>query len=344
MLVIRGKHGNHALGDVSNGVINDLPGAAASAVEGLIAQTRWLWRCSSRMDDWEKRSLLQRLRLIREGLRYREALHPFQTAPSDSPLGQALLARPQFLELVVRPYQTKDWGPDTRLDMLRRHYEQVAQLDWPQLQDPKAQIEIMPMDDVQPDLRLVLDQPIWFTHEGPLVLNLFQGDERIYSLAFALRNNGGQIEACVGAIQGRSLPDVSAIYRELTRVSHGVRPRDLLIEMFQTLCEALGVGRITLVSDSHRHHRHAYFGASQGMVAANYDAIWADRGARRVDDATFELPLQPRRRTADEIAPRKRTQYRRRYDLLDRLSIEAKARIARYRTGAGHGLSWEDPS
>lgn len=332
MLMMRGKHGDHALGDVSGGIWVDSGSSATTS--DLIAQARWLWRCSSKIDEKGVRPWLTRWRVLREGLRYREALRPFQWAPSDSALGHALRARPQLLEIVIRPYQTTAWGTDRRLEMLRLHYEQVARLDWPQLRDPDAVVEIMPLDQVQTGLSLVLDQATWFTYEGPLVINLFQDGERIYSLAFALRDNGDHLEARVGAIQGRSLPDIRDIYRELTRASHGVRPRDLLIEMFQTLCEAIGVEKIILVSDSHRHHRHAYFGDAADGMATNYDSIWTDRGAYRLDDATFELPLLRRRRSTAEIAPRKRTQYRRRYDLLDSLTAEAKSRIAMHRAGA----------
>jgi|GEM_PF-767829 len=332
MLMTRERHVDHALGE-DDAKDDERTTAPSTPLEGLIAQARWLWRCSRQIDGAGKHPWLKRLRLIREGLRYREALRPFQWAPSDSVLGHALHARPQLLELVIRPYQTIAWNADRRLEMLRLHYEQVGRLDWPQLRDPDAVVDIMPLDEVQAGLRLVLDQATWFTYEGPLVINLFLGSERIYSLAFALRNNGEELEACVGAIQGRSLPDIRSTYRELTRASHGLRPRDLLIEMFQSLCEEIGVERITLVSDSHRHHRHAYFGETTEALTTDYDSIWADRGARRLDDAMFELPMLRRRRSAAEITPRKRTQYRRRYDLLDRLSAEAKARIAVHRNG-----------
>jgi len=332
MLMMRGKHADHALGEVSNQVLVDSM-RSVTTIEDLITQTRWLWRSSSKLGNTSRHPWLTRLRVLRAGWHYREALRPFQWAASDSALGQALRARPELLEIVIRPYQTTAWNADRRLEMLRLHYEQVARLNWAPLSDPNAAVEIMRMDEVQDGLSLVLDQASWFTYEGPLVINLFLGEERLYSLAFALRDHGGQLVACVGAIQGRSLPDIMATYRELTRASHGVRPRDLLIEMFQTLCDAIGVDRIVLVSDSHRHHRHAYFGETGETITADYDSIWSDRGAHRLDDALFELPILRRRRSTADIAPRKRAQYRRRYELLDRLSAEAKLRIEMHRSG-----------
>ena len=43
--------------------------------------------------------------------------------------------------------------------------------------------------------------PFWFMREGELVLNLFQGDLRIASIAFTLCH-GGELCIFIGAVQG----------------------------------------------------------------------------------------------------------------------------------------------
>lgn len=306
--------------------VHAVRGAAASG--GFAAFLIWLWRWSQHVSPpSEKNARIARLRFMVHGLRNQSALDPFVNAPVDGALGRAVRSRPQMLGALLHTYQTTAWDLPTRLDSLVQHFDEVVKLDWAELNDPDMSLEIMPLAEIAPGLRLVLDQPPWFCGEGPLVLNLFDGEERLYSLAFALRAQDGLIAAQVGAIQGRALPDIMEVYRQLTRTSHGMRPRDLLIELFRLFCAAVGIRRILLVSDSHRQHRDAYFGSAADAVVADYDAIWQDRGAHRVDAATFELPLHAIRRDASNVPARKRALYRRRYAMLDTLSARMVQRI-----------------
>jgi len=48
-----------------------------------------------------------------------------------------------------------------------------------------------------------------------------------------------------------------------------------------------------------------------------YDDVWADRGGTRVAPTHFELPLAGSRRPLEEVAAKKRSMYRRRYEMLD---------------------------
>ncbi|KIH82747.1 VirK [Pseudomonas batumici] len=155
------------------------------------------------------------------------------------------------------------------------------------------------------------------------MLNLFQGDLRIASIAFTLCRT--EVELCIfiGAVQGihkgvesdRSLE----IYRALTKDFEGLRPRSLLIEAIKHIARSVGVERIYAVGDGYRHHRHPYFGAEKAQdLAANYDVIWLEHGAvpsGRED--FFEIPMVLSKKALDCIPAKKRAMYRRRYELLD---------------------------
>jgi len=311
-----------------------LPHAArgAAAITGFAAYLIWLWTWSQRVSPpGSMQSRAGQLRFVLHGLRNSSALCPFFNAPDDGALGRALRSRPQTLRILLHAYQTTAWDLPTRLDNLVRHFDELAMLGWPDLTDPEKSVEIMPLPEIAPRLRLVLDQPPWFSSEGPLALNLFDGEERLYSLAFALRRHEGLVTAQVGAIQGRAMPAIMDVYRQMTRSSHGLRPRSLLIELFRSFCAAIEVHQVLLVSDSHRQHRDSYFGTAGGAVKVNYDTIWLEHGAHRVDDATFHLPVQTVRRGPGDIPPRKRALYRRRYALLDTLKARMVQNIAAIR-------------
>jgi uncharacterized protein VirK/YbjX len=77
-----------------------------------------------------------------------------------------------------------------------------------------------------------------------------------------------------------------------------------------------------------------YFGSAADAVVADYDAIWEERGAQRIDDATFELPMYAVRRATEDVPARKRSLYRQRYALLDTLAARMEERIPAMRRGA----------
>lgn len=299
-------------------------GLLTEGISALLVYLVWLWRSSTVVAEGRPlHALRQRMHFIYAGWRHQDMLRPFCRFDRDTPCHRLAVVRPNILNALVRPYQSTHWDVRTRLTKLRTHYETMADLRW--LFDPQAggDVEICALSAIHPQLRLVLDEAVWFRNEGPLVLSLFLGPDRIFSLAFALRREDGALIAYVGAVQGRNpanLPEITGIYRDLTRSACGMRPRDLLIELFRMLCGVLGTARILLVSDKYQQHRDAYFGCSRDEVYASYDAVWLERGAYRVDETMFELPVRPSRRTADEVPRRKRALYRRRYDMLADIS------------------------
>ena len=252
--------------------------------------------------------------------RHRAALLPFLRARGA--LDRMLARRPETIGAVAWPYVSLSWDAPTRLDRIREHWAVVERhvplLDFM----PDETRDLLDLGDLMPELRLVLAQPKWFMREGQAVLDLFIAETRIFSLAFGLREEHGLV-AVIGAIQGRDIEGALDTYRELTGALHGMRPRDFLVEMFRALCATLGVQRIVAVSDASRHHRSPYFGkVADKRFPLDYDEVWTERGGTALDGDFFALPVQPARRSIEEIPSKKRSMYRKRYEMLDRL--EAK--------------------
>lgn len=222
------------------------------------------------------------------------------------------------------PYVSSHWSAGERLDVLASHYEVISK-NCPQLllYGRSERLILSDLSEFSPGCSLVLDRPIWFMREGELVLNLFQGDLRIASLAFTLCRTDAGLCMFIGAVQGIHKgvdSDLSlTIYRDLTKDFEGLRPRSFLIEVMKHIATNIGVEKIYAVGDAYRHHRHAYFGAEKSQeLAANYDVIWLEHGATPSErEDFFEMPMGPSRKPLDSIAAKKRAMYRRRYELLD---------------------------
>lgn len=293
-----------------------------------------LWRLAPAIADSRGlKALRWRATFLAAAWRHRASLLPFLRP--EGALARMLARRPETIGAVAWPYVCLSWDAPMRLRQIRKHWSAVEQharaLDFM----PDETRDLLDLGDLMPGLRLVLDQPKWFMREGQAVLDLFIADTRIFSLAFALREEQGLV-AVIGAIQGRDIEGALDTYRELTGALHGMRPRDFLVEMFRALCAALGVQRIVAVSDASRHHRSPYFGnAADKRFPLNYNEVWTERGGTALDADFFALPVTPVRRSIEEIPSKKRSMYRKRYEMLDRL--EAKLRQVLSPQATSHG-------
>lgn len=241
---------------------------------------------------------------------------------------QAISLSPRFLGLVEWPYINNAWDVEERLDVVVTHFEILASLRSP-LINVSADNSLMVSDlgYVSPGTRIVIDRAPWFSREGELVLNLFEDQLRVASIAFTFGKSAHCISTriIVGAIQGihSGVPKDESlqIYKRLTKSFEGLRPRSLLVEVLGMLAHKLEVKKISAVADEYRHHRHPYFGKRDVVkFSTDYNEIWRDHGGVLDAQAGFyELPIVPPRKTIDEIPSRKRAMYRRRNEILEYL-------------------------
>ena len=256
--------------------------------------------------------------------RHLETFRDWYGNPARPALQEALALRPALVMCAVHPYVNAAWRIERRLAVLSGHYAL--------LKGPLAFLRFRPpasidLADVGEGLRIGLDKPGGFEHEGELNINLFSGRQRLYSLAFTLAQVGDVRVAYVGGLQGWHSDEALETYRLLTHRLHGLRPRDLLVAAFRMLCSGLGVARILAVADSHRTSSCAFF-ETRTQVYASYDSAWLDSGGTTApEDGFFELGTTLVHRSADDTPARKRAQYRRRYALLDALSLQIDAAV-----------------
>lgn len=270
----------------------------------------------------------RRARLVLSCLLTQEVAYNLVNSPRESVIGRLIRERPETIGAVVWPYQCAAWRPRERLERITQHCELVEALGKPVDLGANDKVVLGDLGFIRSDLWIVLDQPKWFMREGNLVINLFFNRVRMFSLAFSLMDNGG-LTAVVGAIQGRDLEGAIDDYRDLTKASSGMRPRDLTFEIFKMLCAEIGVKRILAVSDEARHHRHPFFGDPSKEFSTNYDEIWDDRGGKRVSREFFELEVNASRKKLEDIPAKKRGMYRRRFEMLDAIQIELHNRYQR---------------
>jgi uncharacterized protein len=248
---------------------------------------------------------------------------------SDNPLLTRALERfPLMSGAIYWPYVNHTWPMERRLSTIDQHFRMLDGRAAILAHATFEEVELARFEEYS-GLRLVLDKAMWFVREGEIVLNLFINDQRYYSVAFTLGMEAGQPLIFVGALQGIKTASANAVYRDITRALHGMRPRDFLMVALKMLCVELGIHRIWTVTNDSRQHNSPYFaGSHNDKVLAPYNEVWTEHGGVELDNGFFDIPVKINRKDMSEIPTRKRAVYRRRYEMLDKLAIDIKSSCA----------------
>lgn len=266
-------------------------------------------------------------------LRHARLLLPLLAARPGTALNSYVRARPEIMEMVHGPFLAADWDAATKIGRIINHLETVSELPGIVDMPPDTVVDLIDPHAIGFDYRITLDQARWLLREGQLVLSLWDGIDRIFSLSFSLSTQGGRRVAYIGGIQGRHQvagePDILDRYRLFTKAAFGSRPRDFLVEVFRLFCQAIGVTEIFAVADANHPTRK-----DKKSVGMSYDEIWQERGAVYNNDGFYRLPVTLERRSEEEIPAKKRALYRKRFALFDRIEENLKGRFHNGRVAA----------
>lgn len=254
-------------------------------------------------------------------VKYHKNLAPILAAEDGSTMKELLNNRAEITGVVMWPFICSDWDAPKRIQHIVNHCSTIDQLGTPFNYGVKKRVILLDLNHAVEDLRIVMDEPIWFLREGQAVINIFFNKFRAFSLAFSFATNeDGTIDVIIGAIQGRNKEGILDTYRAFTKSMHGIRPRDFLIEVSKMVFRQINVSRILAVSDASRVHRHSFFGSkAENLLSVNYDEVWQDRGAKRYNESFWQLPIESTRKDLAEIKSKKRSLYKKRFALLDEI-------------------------
>ncbi|ODB83749.1 hypothetical protein A3193_12850 [Candidatus Thiodiazotropha endoloripes] len=239
---------------------------------------------------------------------------------------------PEAVPSVFWPYQCASWGMVKRLESLHTHFSLIGgELGYLNL-DRYERKEVVDLDNYYPGMRLVLDKEGIFLREGMLVLNIYIYEERLFSIAFSIvKSQSNRLHAFIGAIQGRRMKHVTEIYRDITKKLYGIRPRDLMVELFQIFCKQFGIDWIFAVQEAEHQHNHYFylFKNKSELKRLDYDQVWEERGGRCCQDGFYKLSVYPVKKPSHLIVSRKRSMYRKRYELLTAIESQMSMAINR---------------
>lgn len=221
---------------------------------------------------------------------------------------------------IHRPYMSAGFTLRQRALTILGHYQFIAAAPSPGLRQLFSQTSLTPwltLSGANDSSFQFSYGPARFDREGEATICLSYQQQPVATVTFALTPGGMMI----GGLQGPGHDEASTVIREATRAAYGLFPKRLLMEVVMMLASVCGMPQIQAVSEeTHVFRSLRYRRSKQDKFFASYSDFWESLGGVKNTQGLFELPLQITRKPLEEVVSKKRSEYRRRYQLLDNLA------------------------
>ena len=164
--------------------------------------------------------------------------------------------------------------------------------------------------------------------EGLMTLDLLMNHERIYHITFLFEQTDTGSCLRIGALQG--CPGAQDDIHALTKAFFGYRPKNLILHAVRLLAQELDIQDILAVSNlgffTSNHVR------LDRKLKTDLDSFWQEaQGTEMSTDPRFYLlPVTDYRKPLADVKSHKRSQYRKRYALLDTLEETFREKLRTY--------------
>ncbi|WP_333495811.1 VirK/YbjX family protein [Kluyvera sp. CHPC 1.251] len=240
-------------------------------------------------------------------------------------LMQILDVQPGLPCRLHRPWLSVHTDHQQTIEALSRHYQQLLS----HLPEGVTQGYLSPhgallatlngKDGQQYAIRLNADA--MQDKEGEATLTFRDENNTVLAeLTFTLCQFNGVDTFYIGGLQGAKAHVPHQLIQAATKACHGLFPKRLVVDALLTLATPLSVEHVRAVSnETHIYQSLRYRRKKRDKLHADYNSFWESLSATVDSKGDYVLPLVLPRKTMEEIASKKRAEYRRRYELLDTL-------------------------
>ena len=246
-------------------------------------------------------------------------------------------------ELMTRIFFYKDSTVDERLDAIINHFDYIQNVFTDEaIQSMYSVDKDNFLDDVS---RIKRGLIVWQSEELNMKAQLYYGagqrKEGLLTLLLTLESQGvyhanfrfgkglnGEKAMWIGTIQGYK--DGLANAKTATKKMFGYRPKNFIMYLLRLIAQQCGVETIYAVSDE-GFYANTHLVRGHRAKVAELDSLWQESGGDLSQDSRFYIiPLEEYRKPIEEIKSQKRSQYRKRYELLDQYAVEVQDNLQPY--------------
>lgn len=243
-------------------------------------------------------------------------------------------------ELMTRIFFYKDSTVNERLQAIIDHFDYIEQvftdetiqsmyaIDSDNFLDDVSRLKrgIVIWESEDLDMKARLYYGAGQRKEGLLTLLLTLGQQGVYHANFRFGKGFNNEKAMwIGTIQGYK--DGLENAKSITKKMFGYRPKNFIVFLLRMLAKQCGVETIYAVSDD-GFYANTHLIRGHRAKVAELNSLWQESGGTVCDDVRFYmLPLEELRKPIEEIKSQKRSQYKKRYALLDAYESEIIQKI-----------------
>lgn len=243
-------------------------------------------------------------------------------------------------ELMTRIFFYKDSTAMERLEAIINHFDYIQNIFTDEVIRSMYSIDKDNfLDDVS---RIKRGFVVWQSEELNMKAQLYYGagqrKEGLLTLLLTLENQGvyhanfrfgkgfnGEPAMWIGTIQGYK--DGLDNAKTVTKKMFGYRPKNFIMFLLRHIAAICKVESIYAVSDE-GFYANTHLVRGHRAKVAELDPLWEESGGVVCsDERFFKIPLEEYRKPIEEIKSQKRSQYRKRYELLDQYEQEIQNHV-----------------
>ena len=234
-------------------------------------------------------------------------------------LAELWAAHPRLATKLQRPYVSCQWTRLERFAALMGHYDSLTRVLSPKARraayDGGLSLVRLatPVSGRALDVRLVYRDQFEKEGELTLVIHDVATDLILAGITFCMAYNDSRRLMVVGGLQASPDPRMRDLIHDIAKECHGFRPKALALWCLQVLASKWGIAQIQAVGDEQHIYRHAH---KRRDFSACYDEFWSESDGHRLSAGSWELPLELRVRSREELKPNRRKTHERRYAML----------------------------
>ncbi|HBV8598481.1 TPA: DUF535 family protein [Klebsiella oxytoca] len=154
-----------------------------------------------------------------------------------------------------------------------------------------------------------------FQEEGELMLLMFLGDKRVYSICFSCTDDG---RAWIGGIQGAKDIDNEEV-KALTKELYGTRPKNLIITLLYGFLAFFNIKEIYAIDSD--------FHVKSDRVKTRYSELWLEIGGEKHRRGWYKLPPTEIKKSLEEVKSKHRSQFIKREGLKELAQLDLAAAL-----------------
>ncbi|WP_392562683.1 VirK/YbjX family protein [Orbus sturtevantii] len=231
-----------------------------------------------------------------------------------------------------RPYLSSSMNNQARLQALIYHYnflathnDKITQAFYDDTPYMLAELTVKNEERIN----IFIQAEDKYSREGELSICVYdQNGVDLATLTFSIINYLGKSTLFIAGLQGSNSKDARATIQQATKACYGLFPKRLVVECAILLAKYFQLEQVLAVGNKTHIYNNWRYKSRFKQLHSDYNDFWQTLDGQADRQGLYILPSNITRKPIEDIASKKRSEYRNRYLLLDNLMQHIEDRLS----------------